>query len=368
MHIYDYIIIGGGFTGLTLAKQISQETQNILVLEGQDEVGGNNKTARLNNCLINNGLRFFPHTDTSTKALEFLDQLLPQANLQNSQSIENNLETYEASGFKKFVGFGQRAPEFYEQISYYLNSNETLLNTQPHEWLQQLALDLSAFIQRKSIVTRFGFEGLDTEKPKLTHVVVNGSKNLYAQNFIFAGPAQELGLLVPDDILNVRAKAKLKKSQAWQSVNLDLYHDLACEKRQMFILNGTTDDDLGPCVGRFVSDHISQWTSFIDSEFAEDTENIGLVLKKIKRQIRRAFPELADSIKKERISVSAAISGADLKLNANGTLPKVENLWIASSQMSSYQNLLGSLMQSRFILSSLGFLTVPQPVEVALEA
>ena len=112
------------------------------------------------------------------------------------------------------------------------------------------------------------------------------------------------------------------------------------------LLNGTTDDDLGPCVGRFLppvpaaavgaSDMpptntcISQWTSFIDSESAEDTENIGLVLKKMKRQIRRAFPEMSETIIKERVSVSLVISGLDLKLNANGTIPKVENLWIAS--------------------------------------
>ena len=48
----------------------------------------------------------------------------------------------------------------------------------------------------------------------------------------------------------------------------------------------------------------------------------------MKRQIRRAFLELADSTKKERIFVTQALSGADLKLSAHGNLPKVKNLWI----------------------------------------
>lgn len=357
MHIYDYIIIGSGTTGLTIARQIFQETQNILVLEAQDEIGGNNRPVKLNEHILNNGLRHYPHTEASMKAIAFLQQLLPTPVLKSTEPVENGVETYEAGGFKKFLGFGDHSPEFYDQLSYYLAANEAELQMQPYEWLQQFAQDLASIIQCKSIVTRFGFEGLDTEKPKLTHVIVNGSKTFYAQNFIFAAEVKDLALLIPDDVLNARNKAKLKKSTAWQSVNLDLYHEVASEKRNLFLLNGTTDDDLGPCIGRFVADHYSQWTSFVDSEMAEDTENIGHVLKKMKRQIKRAFPEIGDSIKKERISVSTALSGSDLKLSANGTLPKVDNLWIASAQMSPYQNLLGSLMQARLILSSLGFIS-----------
>lgn len=357
MHIYDYIIIGSGITGLTIAKQIYSETTNILVLEQQEEFGGNNKPVYLNGQILNNGMRFYPHTESSVKAAEFMSTLLNRPSILATEALENHIETYEASGFKKFLGFGDQPPEFYEQLSYFLATHEAELTLPPYAWIQQLAQDLAPVLQRKSIVTRLGFEGLDTEKPVLTHVIVNGSKTLYSRNFIYAGQIKELSLLVPDDVMNARTKAKLKKSVAWQSVGLDLYHETPMTKRNMFLLNGTTDDEIGPCIGRFVTDNISQWTSFIDSESAEDTENIGLVLKKMKRQIRRAFPELADSIKKERISVSTPLSGADLKLNANGTLPKVDNLWIASSEASRYQNLLGAIMQARLVLSSLGFIS-----------
>lgn len=382
MHIYDYIIIGSGLTGLTIAKKISEETENILVLEAQDMVGGDNRPVQLAQNTINNGLRFFPATQASENALNFLQTLTGDQNIAAATS-ENLIETYEASGFKKFLGFGDKSPEFYDQLSYFLANEEQVLSAQPYEWVQTLAASLGDKIQKRSIVTRFGFEGLDSEKPKLTHVMVNGTKQIYAQNFIFAGPIKDLVLLVPDDVLNARAKAKLKKSTAWQSVCVDLFHTAQVEKQNLFLLNGTTDDDIGPCIGRFLAPvqnadaanaqqgQISQWTSFIDSDSAEDTENIGLVLKKIKRQIRRAFPEVAESIKSERIFVSPPLSGADLKINANGTLPKVENLWIASAQASSYQNLMASLMQARLILSSLGFLAgneIAQPETTEAEA
>ena len=362
MHIYDYIIIGSGLTGLTISQKIKQETDNILILEQQDVAGGNNRAVNFNANTINSGLRFFPATEVSKNALEFLENCLRKNPVKSV--IENSVETYEASGFKRFLGFGEKSPEFYDQLSYYLNSNEYELALQPHEWVQILTEQLQDVIQLRSIVTKFGFEGLESGKPELTHVIVNGSKTFYARNFIFAGPVKELGLLLSDDVLNIRAKAKLKKALAWQSVGLDLIHSANYESANLFLLNGTTDDDIGPCIGRFInvsstenSQAVSQWTSFIDSESAEDTENIGLVLKKMKRQIKRAFPGMADVIVKERVSVSPVISGSDLKLNANGTLPKVENLWIASPQVNQYQNLLGSLMQARFILSSLGFMT-----------
>jgi hypothetical protein len=373
MHIYDYIIIGSGLTGLTIAKKISQETDNLLILEAQEFAGGTNHAAIINNQNINSGLRFFPASDVANKALNFLEQLIG-SNLKTT-TTENNIETYEASGFKKFVGFGEKSPEFYEQLSYFLNKEEQLLSLQPYRWTQLLAEQLTDKIQTKSIVTRFGFEALDSENPRLTHVIVNGNKLIHAHNFIFAGPAKELGLLIPDDIMNLRAKAKLKKSKAWQGVCVDLFHTSQIEKTNQFLLNGTTDDELGPCIGRFLAPlengQISQWMSFIDSESAEDTENIALVLKKMKRQIKRAFAEVGETIKKERISVSPVFSGADLKLNANGTFPKVANLWIGSSQVSAYQNLLGSLMQAQFILSSLGFiptLELAAPTESTTEA
>lgn len=359
MHIYDYIIIGSGLTGLTIAKKLSQESDNILILEAQEITGGGNHPAQINQTPINNGLRFFPATELSTKSLSYLEELIgaPLA----KATISNTIETYEASGFKKFVGFGEKSPEFYDQLSYFLSKEEVALAQEPYLWVQNLAKSLDTQIQKKSIVTKFGFEGLDTEKPVLTHVVVNGSKILHAVNFIYAGPVKDLITLMPDDIFNARAKAKLKKAKAWQGVCLDLYHSTVVDKSNLFLLNGTTDDDLGPCIGRFLAapseseGQISQWMSFIDSEDAEDTENIGLVLKKMKRQIKRAFPSLAETIKKERINVTPALSGSDLKLSANSTLPKVPNLWIASSQVGANQNLVGSLLHAQFILSSLGF-------------
>ena len=358
MHIYDYIIIGSGLTGLSIAHKLSLETKNILLLESQDELGGSNRPTTLADQMINNGLRFYPATDSGVRALENFES---QLGLKLIKSIEeNNPETYEASGFKPFVGFGEKPPLFYDQFSYFLTSKYVELHLQPWQWVQQLKEKFTGTATPRSFVTKFHFDDPTAKNPKVTHVTVNGNKVYHAHNFIFAAPLKELPFLMPDEIMNPRLKNKIAKAKSWQTVCLDLFHpEFSEQKQNLFVLNGTTDDDLGPCVGKFISKNISpnisQWLSFIDFEDAEDTENIGLVLKKIKRQIKRAFPELADKIQKERIYVSSSISGGDLKLNANLTYPHIENLWIASVTSATEPNLLGSLQTSQMVIAALGF-------------
>jgi NAD(P)-binding Rossmann-like domain len=380
MHIYDYIVIGSGLTGLNVAARVSQETSNILLIESDLYTQGSSKPVQFANQTIDNGLRFFPGSSLGQKALTQLEDFL---GLKLISSIEDNfIETYEASGFKSFAGFGNHAPEFYDQISYFLNSKE-IKTTLP--WYKIAELLNQKYLGKtihQSYVTSF-----NSTNGKITHVTVNGnsSKTYYAHNFIFAGSARDLVHVLSDDLLGQRAKSKLKKDTAWVGLCLDLYHETPSSenegavsaeevKSNLFLLEGTTNDSIGPCIGRFngdvsphVSSNISQWISFIDLEFSEETENIAELLKKVKRQIKRAFPEKYEAIKAERLFITPPMSVGELKLNANGTLPKADNLWIASAQVNQQPNLLGSLLQAQFILSSLGFAPAEQTMEVSQE-
>jgi hypothetical protein len=100
----------------------------------------------------------------------------------------------------------------------------------------------------------------------------------------------------------------------------------------------------------------SQWITFIESESTEDSEVVGMALKKIKRQVKRAYPEALDNLKSERIFVSPYIAGnGDLKLSANQTIPSLENLWVSSATLNEQKNLVGALLQAEMIVASLGF-------------
>lgn len=359
---YNFVVVGSGLTGLLIAKNLSKFNESVLLVEALDVAGGSNKkiSAKINGeeiCVFNNGLRWLPHHASSDRLLDFLGASLDcklEDIVDESSLNEDPILTYDHSQLKPFLGFKDNAPEFYEELSYFLHPKSYLLRQQPYAWVEKLLESYTGDLLLKSYVTRFNPSA--DNKENIESLTINGNKTIKAKHFVFTGSVKDLSVLVPEEILGHKGKSKLNKNTYWQTVCLDLVHShVVTEKNNLFLLNGTTQDEVGPCVGAF-SGAYSQWMTFIDQENAEETENIALALKKIKRQIKRAFPESLDNLVSERIFISPAIGGdGNLKLNSNQTLHKTENLWIASPAMSLQKNLYGALAQAQLILSSLGY-------------
>lgn len=357
-HIYDYAIIGSGLTGLSIAAALSRETKNIALIEAADVPFGVNKKVNFPTGPMNNGLRFVPDSVSAEKALRFLSNLI---NVEVAQDAsEESPITYEGGNFKTFLGFGDTPPAFYEEFSYFTGSKRLNLAVEPFQWTQMLFEKFQGDFMPRSYVTKFHQEG-----ERVSHITINGSKTLHAQNFIFAGTVKDLALLLPEDAISIRARTKLAKNTYWTALCLDICHAKpVTDSSAMHVLNGTTQDEIGPCVGKFHTPvevdgetlQASQWMTFIEQEVTEDSEVVGMALKKIKRQIKRAYPEALENLKLERIFVAPIIAGnGDIKLSANMTMPELENLWIASATVNDQKNLIGSLLQAEMIVASLGF-------------
>lgn len=357
-HIYDYAIIGSGLSGLAVAAALSRDTNNIALLESSDSSGGMNKPVNFPTGIINNGLRFVPDTALSRQALLFLEELLGLKIIAGAQELPP--VTYDSGNLKTFLGFGDSPPAFYEELSYFTASKRLNLNLEPNIWTQLLFEKFTGTFLPRSYVTKF-----HKENAQATSITINGSKTLFANNFIFCGHPKDLALLLPEDAISVRARTRLSKSPYWAGLCLDLCHAThVTDSTAMHVLNGTTQDEIGPCVGKFLPaveidgqiQQASQWMTFIDQESTEDNEAVGLTLKKIKRQIKRAYPEALENLKIERILLAPMIAGnGDLKLRANLTLPELQNLWVTSSTVNPQKNLVGALLQAELTLASLGF-------------
>lgn len=369
-HIYDYVVVGSGLAGLCVANAISRTTDNVLLIESGDLPGGLNRTIKSPTGEINNGLRFLPDSELAQKSMAFLEMLIMQ-NL-SPVGVENPPLTFEDGQLKQFVGFGNLTPKFYDEISYFSNARSLATTLAPHEWTNLLFNHFKGEFMPRSYVTRFNIEN-----GRVQSLTVNGQKAIQAQNFIYCGAVKNLKTLLPDGVLSARASQKLSKNSYWTAVCLDLFHNhQVTDSTAVHVLNGTTQDDLGPCAGKFLSaidnqgeiNQYSQWITFIGDEEAEDTEVIGAALKKIKRQIKRAYPTALEGLKFERILVVPSFSGnGDLKVSANQTLPDVENLWIGSAQMHQQENLLGALLQAELVVSSLGLHPLGAQVETMTE-
>lgn len=356
-HLYDYAIIGSGISGLAVANALSRITSNLILIESADTFGGLNRSIQTPFGAVNNGLRYLPETELSQKAISFLEMLLMTS--LSPEVVDAPPMTYEAGGMRPFVGFGNNPPPFYDEISYFSHPRFVKTKLEPHEWTQVLFSHFTGEFMPKSYVTKFHQEG-----NQITQLTVNGQKTIQALNYIYCGPVKSLKTLLPEGALNARAMNKLAKNEYWTAVGLDLLHNHpVTDLVNMHILNGTTQDEIGPCVGMFYpaaevnGDNLqySQWLTFLADEEAEDTEVVGAALKKIKRQIKRAYPDALENLKFERILVVPSYSGnGDLKLSGNQTLPGIENFWVGSAQMNPQRSLLGALLQAELITSALG--------------
>lgn len=356
-HIYDYIIIGSGLSGLCVASALSKITDNILLVESSDSFGGHNRGIQTALGVQNNGLRFFPSGTLSHRAIAFLEALLLKQ--LEPRLIETPPVTYESGGLTPFVGFGDAPPDFYDDISYFAAPAHFEFSESTATWTQCLFDNYTGEFAPRSYVTRIL---MDENNERATGVIVNGQKTILGENIIYSGPLKQIRNLVGDQVIGAKAATKLGKSTFWTAVCLDILHSsLVTDNPAIHILNGTTQDDIGPCAGQFVSsppeatNQYSQWITFVADEDAEDTEKVGAALKKIRRQIKRAYPEALDQVQHERILVVPSFSGsADLQLSANGRLAKTQNIWILSPSLHPEKNILGSLLQAELISSALG--------------
>lgn len=359
---YDYIIVGSGLPGMLLANTLSRYTSNIALLEANETYGGCHK--KIDNTMgsFENGLRFFPNTDSTRSALDFVENVMGLKVQDEPQ--EAPVVFFESGVFKPFLGFGDVHVDFYDELAYFLSSSEIQLKFPVYEWPKRLMENFKGDFLPRSIVTRFQSEGTQVKS-----VLVNGTKTLHADQFIFCGTFKDLSVLLPTETLSSRAKNKLNKTNYWTSICLDILHSAPFEQNNKFhVLNGTTQDELGPCFGKVYApgetSQFSQWISFVDDELSDDSEVTAHALKKMKRQIKRAYPTALDNPLSERIFVYSNYAGDGvLKVNENQTIAGLDNLWIASPTINQNKNMVGAIKQAELVLSSLGFTAGKQPIE-----
>lgn len=349
---YDYVIVGASLTGLLIAKNLSSAGASVCLLEGAETLGGLSRGQHIKGHSCNNGLRFIPGTELGLKAVQFLQKNLSGFDF---HQVETNPQILESGSFQNFMGFGDSAPAQYEELSYFLSPYEIKTNLSVYQWIEQLQVSIGWEPFTRQFVTKF-----QTEDGKIHSCTVNGQKKIQAHNFIFCGNPSDLGLLLDANLLGPKATTKLNKSPFLTAICLDIFNpQFSPQDENIKIIHSVGQEESNTTLGRFQNYseglQISQWLTLIPSLDAEDTEMIGGCLRRMKRQIKRAYAQLFDSPATERIMVAPKFAGADLKLTASRSLPGVANLWIASPQLHSQKNILGGLLSAELILAALGF-------------
>ena len=359
--IYDVVVVGSGISGLIVAVECLKKGLEVCLIDSADFAGGHSRLIYSPIGMIDNGIKYIPDNSSGRAAIEKLETLLGKEI--KAQFVESGPITYHGGELKPFVGFGKAAPLFHREISYYLDPVRIEIEPKIGSLVGEMISILGdRFIPQASVTKLNGKLG------EVQSITINGQKNISGKQFVMACSPKVLNLIHVDEVFSSKIKQKLAKNSFWTAVTLDLFHKGRVSSRaEIHLLDGTTQDEIGPCVGLFhdlqsvptgdLEIQRSQWVTFVDDESSEDPEIIGVCLKKIKRQIKRAYPAAFDGsipLYSEKITINPYAEGdLDSKIIDGGRLNNMDNLWLAHSSVSGISNLAGAITQGFEVSSQL---------------
>ena len=101
--IYDYVIVGAGPTGLTLAWLLSQYKKSVIIIEKEDYIGGCHGVKRINGLFSEHGPRIY------------IDNYFNFKNILNDMNLKfNDLFTPYKFGINDITSYGFKNLSLYE--------------------------------------------------------------------------------------------------------------------------------------------------------------------------------------------------------------------------------------------------------------
>jgi len=353
---YQYAVIGAGLSGLIIATKLSQQFEKVILIDSRDLPGGLCHHLDSEHFMI-------PENENAQSAIDFLNQ---EFNCGISTSvIENKPQIFHDGKWRPFLGWGASAqPPYYDEVLYYLSPNRFALESNPAQWVDQIFKNYNGEFLPRHFITQIVKEKADPGERGITGIILNGGKKLKADHYIYCGPIKLLDTLCSEEnILPPRIRQKIAKHKSWTSISLTLFHKQPIfDSQEVLMLSSyeKKENEAHVFLGQFSKKTVdgnqsfySQWICFIDIEVSEDSEITGNLIRRMKRQIKKAFPTIFEATIKEKILVSPSSHGhLELKLKENQTIPELPNLWLGSSQISPYaKNMVGSIQQAKMVLT-----------------
>lgn len=366
-NIFDYVVYGQTTAAHILALNLSRLNHRVLWLNPAFDPSEDG----LNEGDVYTELTFVPDEAVTEKLIA---QLAQNLQLHIDGDINSMApQTFQQGHFTPFMGFGERKFKTIDAMSFYMKAPYRVLTTGPSEWnraarnLYLQDLEWGAVITYVLPLEEGGFE-----------ITVNGAQKVRSTQLIWADDPQELvNVRLSESKIPQKLSQKFSKNQGFTAIELYLAHSqsLNFESDQQLpiqFLMGSKDD-FEPCIGRFfLRDFLrggesslsltSTWMTLLPADVEEDTEFLGNMLRFMKRQIKRAFPEAAGNISSEKIIIRSKSHGAiDLGHDYLGPdVLKIPGLYLCQHQLTPFPGWLGELHSAFKLLESLGFTASPE--------
>lgn len=333
----NVIVIGGGLSGLMLTHRLHRMGHKVTLLEARDYLGGTLRRATLD---------FLTPSNENMSLLEWVRAEAPLP-LQ-FEIIEHRPEIFDEARWKTFSGFLDAEFASISELGRFSHTHEVKLTPGIDQLVRALIEQLPIAAQLQAEVTE-----IKVSDERVTEVVVNGDKTIKADMVIFTGPPQNLNRLIPGEALPAKHRTRLAKFNSWTAITLELEHADIGHHSGLRLFNHSSKE-FEPVIGR-IEGTTSRWLTLAHHERNEDHEFIGQCIRHIKRQLKRAWPDLLSDQPKEKIYVDANAFGQNsLKTKSPWQIPEISNLYLAHHSLATQGGALGALEAVQGAEHSLG--------------
>lgn len=371
---YDAVIFGGGFSGLLSAHILKAKGKSVLIVEPSDKLGGRLSAWKKEQSEFPSNLNVFSYSQPEHKSFfDWLENTLETRVIDGSFSVQTS--HFKDGQLKPLTGFGERNYEALDEYNFFcLQSEKARLTQLPHFWVQRLHQNL----EEHEFCLNSEISAIKVENKTAKSLMINGKSEIEFEHIIWATAPQRLLPVVGGQNLSASEAKKLKRpSKVFDAVMLNLIHpnyqhetlnptsEASIEESQLtsnwpllehpeiFCLYGS-QDEFEPVIGT-LSKNFSCWMTLVPAELSLDNEFVAKVIRNMKKQIKRPFPDLFDSAElEEKIILSESAYGhLSLKEDEKGFLKDINNLFCASSLCSAEQGLFGALDRAQKLENSL---------------
>ncbi|MCC6138220.1 MAG: hypothetical protein IT287_06285 [Bdellovibrionaceae bacterium] len=343
---FDFVVIGDSLPAVLAAVENSQQGLHGAIFCGSESLGGLHRGVVLNSepahpedapHIIDTHMNYVPNTPA---IVQFLNRIKAFTPTLEWTEVELGPITFHNGMTQPFLGFGAQTVDAIDFYSYFTSPQQLKMNLSFAEILTHLVAHFKGEVLVNNEVTSLIVQdGMGT-------IQTNGTDTYTADRIYYFESSAKLGKVIPTEspAFSKANVQRLSKSQHWAAVNLTYWHKTELtESAAVHILYGAKDL---PCLGIFskttTGENVSQWMSILSSETFADTEQLGLAIREMKKQIKRMYGSFFESTNKEFIVVSPeAFGSAPPAVSNNPDLFKNDVLFLGSQHYASDMALLG---------------------------
>lgn len=333
------LIVGGGWLGLKIANDLKRRgDQDFLIVEARETLAPLSRRSGLS-------LNYFPASEELVGCLQ--SESADWASSLQYEVMECRPQVFKDGQWRPFSGLGDSNFKSKNEFSRFGSTHEVKIRPSLHSLSCQWAQDLVDRSITQSEVTH-----LEVKDGLIKSVTINADKRVEVNRVVFTASPLKLNSLIATDGLSPKTRMALSRAQAWTAIGLDVF---ATEPPPEW--DGTVfvfdhgSKDFEPVIGRDLGEY-SRWFTLVETARADEHDYAGQCIRHIKRQLKRAWPDLYELPMEERIFVANEAFGEwRAKNGQNIEITEISNLYLAHSLLTGEPSPAGDLlMAGRLIL------------------